>query len=295
MGIIKRKIMEVINMSKIMNANTLEAHMESQINLMVANNYKGRKPKVVILMASDNKSSERYVGNKVKMATKLNIEAEVIKFDENVTNTILEETINELNNDNNVDGMILQLPVYEHLDSQYLINQICPYKDVDGLTWYSKALLESNKLKLMPCTPLGVKNLLLLEGIDIEGKNVVVVGRGETSGAPMAIMFRNLGATVTICHAKTSREDLKFYVSHADIVVSCVGKQNVLEAEWFKEGSVVIGVGFTYDENGKQQLDFDFDKVMELDKVKLVSQRTNCTGKATVLSLMYNTVLAYLG
>jgi methylenetetrahydrofolate dehydrogenase (NADP+)/methenyltetrahydrofolate cyclohydrolase len=262
---------------------------------MVANNYKGRLPKVVILMASNDKPSERYVANKIKMAEKFNIEAELIKFNENVTNKELEEVINDLNNDESVDGLILQLPVYEHLNARRLINQICPYKDVDGLTWYSKALLENNELKLMPCTPLGVKNLLLLEGVIIAGKNVVVVGRGETSGAPMATTFRNLNATVTFCHSKTSRKDLEFYVRHADIVISCVGKQNVLDAEWFKEGSIVVGVGFTYDENGKQQLDFDFNKVVELGKAKLVSQRTNCTGKATVISLLYNTVLAYLG
>ena len=282
-------------MTKIMNANTLELYTENQIQLMVANNYKGRKPKVVILLASNDKPSERYVSNKVKMAEKFNIDAEVVRFNEEVTNTQLEETINDLNNDESVDGIILQLPVYNHLDSKHLINQICPYKDVDGLTWYSKALLETNELKLMPCTPLGVKNLLTLEGVVISGKNVVVIGKGETAGAPMATTFRNLDATVTICHANTSRKDLEFYVRHADIVISCVGKQNVLEAEWFKEGSIVVGVGFTYDENGKQQLDFDFDKVVELGKAKLVSQRTNCTGKATVVSLMYNTVLAYLG
>lgn len=282
-------------MTKIMNANTLENYTSNQINLMVANNYKGRLPKVVILMASNDKPSERYVANKIKMAEKFNMEAELIKFDENVTNKDLEEVINELNNDESVDGVILQLPVYEHLNARRLINQICPYKDVDGLTWYSKALLENNELKLMPCTPLGVKNLLLLEGVIIAGKNVVVVGRGETSGAPMATTFRNLDATVTFCHSKTSRKDLEFYVRHADIVISCVGKQNVLDAEWFKEGAIVVGVGFTYDENGKQQLDFDFDKVVELGKAKLVSQRTNCTGKATVISLLYNTVLAYLG
>lgn len=282
-------------MTKIMNANTLENYTSNQINLMVANNYKGRLPKVVILMASNDKPSERYVANKIKMAEKFNMEAELIKFDENVTNKDLEEAINELNNDESVDGVILQLPVYKHLNARRLINQICPYKDVDGLTWYSKALLENNELKLMPCTPLGVKNLLLLEGVIIAGKNVVVVGRGETSGAPMATTFRNLDATVTFCHSKTSRKDLEFYVRHADIVISCVGKQNVLDAEWFKEGSIVVGVGFTYDENGKQQLDFDFDKVVELGKAKLVSQRTNCTGKATVISLLYNTVLAYLG
>lgn len=282
-------------MTKIMNANTLENYTSNQINLMVANNYKGRLPKVVILMASNDKPSERYVANKIKMAEKFNMEAELIKFNENVTNKELEEVINELNNDESVDGVILQLPVYEHLNARRLINQICPYKDVDGLTWYSKALLENNELKLMPCTPLGVKNLLLLEGVVIAGKNVVVVGRGETSGAPMATTFRNLDATVTFCHSKTSRKDLEFYVRHADIVISCVGKQNILDAEWFKEGSIVVGVGLTYDENGKQQLDFDFDKVVELGKAKLVSQRTNCTGKATVISLLYNTVLAYLG
>lgn len=282
-------------MTKVMNANTLESYTNNQINLMVANNYKGRMPKVVILMASDDKPSERYVSNKIKMAEKFNIEAELVKFNENVTNKDLEEIINELNNDESVDGVILQLPVYNHLDAKHLINQICPYKDVDGLTWYSKALLESNELKLMPCTPLGVKNLLLLEGVVIAGKNVVVVGKGETSGAPMATTFRNMKATVTVCHSKTSRKDLEFYIRHADIVISCVGKQNLLDAEWFKEGSIVVGVGFTYDENGKQQLDFNFDKVVELGKAKLVSQRTNCTGKATVISLLYNTVLAYLG
>ena len=282
-------------MTKVMNANTLENYINNQINLMVVNNYKGRKPKVVILMASDDKPSERYVSNKIKMAEKFNIEAELVKFNENITNKDLEEIINELNNDESVDGVILQLPVYDHLDAKYLINQICPYKDVDGLTWYSKALLESNELKLMPCTPLGVKNLLLLEGVVIAGKNVVVVGKGETSGAPMATTFRNMNATVTVCHSKTSRKDLEFYIRHADIVISCVGKQNLLDAEWFKEGSIVVGVGFTYDENGKQQLDFNFDKVIELGKAKLVSQRTNCTGKATVISLLYNTVLAYLG
>lgn len=282
-------------MTKVMNANTLESYINNQINLMVANNYKGRMPKVVILMASDDKPSERYVSNKIKMAEKFNIEAELVKFNENVTNKDLEEIINELNNDESVDGVILQLPVYNHLDAKHLINQICPYKDVDGLTWYSKALLESNELKLMPCTPLGVKNLLLLEGVVIAGKNVVVVGKGETSGAPMATTFRNMNATVTVCHSKTNRKDLEFYIRHADIVISCVGKQNLLDAEWFKEGSVVVGVGFTYDENGKQQLDFNFDKVVELGKAKLVSQRTNCTGKATVISLLYNTVLAYLG
>ena len=282
-------------MTKIINANTLEAYTINKIGSMVSCNYKGRKPKVVILVASDDKASEVYVKNKVKMGEKCGVEVEVIKFGLFVNNLELEHEIKELNDNTNVDGVILQLPVYEHLDSDYLIDQICPYKDVDGLTSYSKALHENDKLKKLPCTPLGVMNLLTLEGVTISGKNVVVIGKGLTAGAPMATLFRNKDATVTICHAKTSRADLEFYVRHADIVISCVGKPNIVDAEWLKEGSVIIGVGFTYDENGKQQLDFDVDKVVELGKAKLVSQRTNCTGKATVISLMYNTVLAYLG
>lgn len=282
-------------MTKIINANSLETYTKNAIEQMVVNNYKGRKPKLCILVASDDKASERYVNNKVKMGEEFGIDVEVIKFERSVNNIEIGDQINELNDDDNVDGIILQLPVFEHLDGDYLIQQICPYKDVDGLTNYSKLLLDKGTLHKIPCTPLGVVDLLTMEGILIPGKKVVVIGKGATSGAPMATLFRNFGATVTVCHSKTSRNDLEFYVKHADIVISCVGKQNLLDAEWFKEDSVVIGVGLSYDEKGKQHLDFDVDKVVELGKAKLVSQRTNCTGKATVISLMYNTTLAYLG
>lgn len=282
-------------MTKIINAKALEDWAEGVVNVSIKNNYKGRQPKLVIIVASDDKASEIYVKNKVKLGSKFNIDVEVVKFESYVTNSKIKEYICELNNDKSVDGVILQLPVYDHLDPEYLINQLCPYKDVDGLTWYSKAMLEGNKAKFLPCTPSGVVSLLELEGVEIAGKNVVIVGKGETAGAPMATTFRNEEATVTICHAKTPREELEFFVRHADIVVSCVGKRNVIDAEWFKEGSIAIGVGFTYDENGKQQLDFDVDKVVELGKAAMVSQRTNCTGKATVVSLLCNTVLAYIG
>ena len=281
-------------MTKILNAKELEEWAGGVINHAVTNNYKGRNPKLVIIVASDDKASEIYVNNKVKLGAKFGIDVYVEKFALFATNDDIEACIKELNNDPEVDGVILQLPVYEHLDAKHLINQLCPYKDVDGLTWYSKAMLEENRALFNPCTPMGVVSLLELENIEIAGKNVVVVGKGETAGAPMATTFRNHDATVTICHIKTSREDLEFYIRHADIVISCVGKRNVIEAEWLKEGSIAIGVGFTYDENGKQQLDFDVDKVVELGKAAMVSQRTNCTGKATVISLLCNTVLAYL-
>ena len=281
-------------MTKLLNAKELEDWAEGLINHTVFYSEKGRAPKLVIIVASDDRASKVYVNNKVKMGNKFGIDVHVEKFEESVTNDEIENYIKELNNDKGVDGVILQLPVYEHLNSKHLINQLCPYKDVDGLTWYSKAMLEENKAIYNPCTPQGVVSLLELENIKIEGKNVVVVGKGETAGAPMATTFRNHDATVTICNIKTPREELEFFVRHADIVISCVGKRRVIEAEWFKEGSVAIGVGLSYDENGKQRLDFEVEEVVELGKAALVSQRTNCTGTATVISLMCNTVMAYL-
>ena len=281
-------------MTKILNANELEKCSEELVKFTISKCKKERNPKLVILVASDDKASEVYVRNKVKMGEKFGIDVVVEKFAMFVKDEEIKEVIEELNSDGNVDGVMLQLPVYEHLDSEYLINQICPYKDVDGLTFYNKAALEMDKAIHLPCTPEGVVSLLQLEGVEIEGKNVVIVGKGETAGAPMATMFRNHDATVTICHAETPREELEFFIRHADIVISCVGKRRVIEAEWFKEGSIAIGVGLSYDENGKQRLDFEVEEVMELGKAALVSQRTNCTGTATVISLMCNTVLAYI-
>ncbi len=280
-------------MTKLLNASLLEDCVAELVSHSLKHSDKSRPPKVVIIVASDDRASKVYVNNKVKTGAKLGIEVEVVKFDESTTEYAIEEYIHELNKDETVDGIMLQLPIYEHLSSYHLINQIYAAKDVDGLTNYSKLMLERNKSHLEPCTPMGVISLLECEAIKIKGKNVVVVGKGETAGAPMATMFRNADATVTICHKETPREDLEFYIRHADIVVSCVGKQNLIPAEWFKEGSVAIGVGLSYDENGKQQLDFDVDKIMELDKAAYVSQRTNCTGKATVLALMCNVIFAY--
>ena len=280
-------------MTQLLNANTLNDCITELVTHAIQYSDKERKPKAVIIVASDDKASKIYVNNKVRTGEKLGIDIEVVKFNESATELEIIEFIHKINNDDTVDGAMLQLPVYKHLNGQHLINQLCPYKDIDGLTWYNRAMLEFNKAELVPCTPLGVISLLQAEGIKIVGKNVVIVGKGDTAGAPMATMFRNHDATVTICHKETPREELGFFIRHADIVVSCVGKQNLLEPEWFKEGSIVIGVGLSYDENGKQQLDFDVDKIVELGKAAYVSQRTNCTGKATVLGLMCNIIFSY--
>lgn len=289
-------------MTKVINAEGLEEILLDTVSELVSETKDTtdieRDPHVVIITATDDKSSHRYVANKEKTAEAFCMKATKIEYDSMVTNADIAKRIQELNKDKSVDGIILQLPLYKHLNASYLLNQIDIDKDIDGLSIFSKGLLEDNEATFTPCTPFGVMLLLEANDIDTEhdiaGKNVVIIGRGETSGAPMSVVFRHLNANVTILHSKTSKKDLEMYVKNADIVISCVGKRNLLKATWFKEDSIVIGVGFMYDENGKQHLDFELDEVVAIGKAKYVTARTKATGKSTVLALIQNTALAYV-
>lgn len=287
-------------MTQRINAEVLEDMLVEELNNLIDYTKEetsiARQPKLVILSASDDKASERYIENKINTGKKFGINVEKKHFDNNITTEDLKKVINRLNEDITIDGIILQLPIYEHLNQFELLNAIDIHKDVDGLSVVSKGFLAIDDVNYMPCTPLGVMLLLQaneIETTELDGKNVVIVGRGETSGGPMAIMFKNLNCNVTILHSKTTRKDLQRYIENADIVVSCVGKRYLINADWFKEGSIAVGVGFTYDEEGKQRLDFEVEKVEEIGKASYVTARTNATGKATVLGLLYNTVFAY--
>lgn len=281
-------------MTKLLNATELENCAKEIVAFSIKRRYKGRKPKLTILVASDDKASEVYVNNKVKLGKEFGIDVIVEKFGRLVSNQTVLTYIDILNNDSTVDGIMVQLPLFDHLSPELLINRIHPTKDVDGLTKYNKSMLRSNNALFIPCTPEGVISLLQMDNVNVEDKNVVIVGRGETSGAPMSILFKNHNANVTVCHSGTTRDELERYIRHADIVVSCVGKRDLIEAEWFKEGSIAIGVGFSYDGIGRQHLDFDVDKVVKIGKAAIVTQRTNCTGKATIIALLCNVISAYL-
>lgn len=286
-------------MTELINANKLSEIVKESISGRISDAKKlkniSRNPKLVIISASDDASSKRYVNNKIKTGQEYGIDVENIIFDKDKQNADIMNKIETLNKDKNVDAIILQLPIYDHLNETLLLNSIDYDKDVDGLTMASIGSLETIP-NYIPCTPLGVMVLLEANGIDTEeltGLNTVVVGRGQTSGAPMSTVFRNLDCNVITLHSKTTKEDLEFHIKHADIVISCVGKRHLITADWFKKDCIVIGVGFTYDEQGKQHLDFEVDKVLELGKAKMVTNRVNATGKATVIGLLLNTVLAF--
>lgn len=249
----------------------------------------GRKPKFVIINASDNEANSRYIKGKIKEGEKAGLDVEVIKFERNCTNNDVLSIINLCNRSKT--PVILQLPTFEHLDSKKLINEIKHNVDADGFSreWIGEVNLGNDKL-VAPATPKGVINILEYHKVELEGKNVLVIGKSNHVGKPLCSMLMNRGATVINANSKT--KDLSSLVKISDVIISCVGKPNLINPKDVKEDSVLIGVGFTYIDR-KQVLDFDVDQIVRMNKARLVSNRINCTGKATINSLISNVVYLY--
>ena len=247
-----------------------------------------KKPQLVILSASDDKASENYIRNKMKIGAEVGITVLVVKADERVTTEDMLETIHKLNQDPNTDAIILQLPIYKHLDKEALIKAISPCKDADCFSSVKLGDVIQGKALVNPCTPNGVINLLDYHAVDVAGKDVVVIGRSVHVGLSLSIMLTQRGATVTTCNSRT--KNLKNKIKQADIVISCVGERNLIDPRWMKKDSVLVGVGITVDENYKQQTDYDVNSMLEFSECSMVGDRVNTTGTATVLSLMENVV-----
>ena len=249
----------------------------------------GRKPKFVIINASDNEANSRYIKGKIKEGEKAGLDVEVIKFERNCTNNDVLSIINLCNRSKT--PVILQLPTFEHLDSKKLIDEIKHNVDADGFSreWIGEVNLGNDKL-VAPATPKGVINILEYHKVELEGKNVLVIGKSNHVGKPLCSMLMNRGATVINANSKT--KDLSSLVKISDVIISCVGKPNLINPKDVKEDSVLIGVGFTYIDR-KQVLDFDVDQIARMNKARLVSNRINCTGKATINSLISNVVYLY--
>ena len=249
----------------------------------------GRKPKFVIINASDNEANSRYIKGKIKEGEKAGLDVEVIKFERNCTNNDVLSIINLCNRSKT--PVILQLPTFEHLDSKKLISEIKHNVDADGFSreWIGEVNLGNDKL-VAPATPKGVINILEYHKVELEGKNVLVIGKSNHVGKPLCSMLMNRGATVINANSKT--KDLSSLVKISDVIISCVGKPNLINPKDVKEDSVLIGVGFTYIDR-KQVLDFDVDQIVRMNKARLVSNRINCTGKATINSLISNVVYLY--
>lgn len=244
------------------------------------------KPTLAVILVGENPASQIYVRNKKKTAEKLGINSLSIEYPADISEKELLSKIQELNNDKNITAILVQLPLPEHINKNKIIDTILPQKDVDGLTPYNLGKLFSGEEPYVyPCTPKGILLLLDEYNIELDGKNVVVVGRSNLVGKPVAQMLLKRNATVTMCHSHT--KNLSEITKTADIVVSAVGK-NVIGEKMLKSNCVVIDVGIFRDENGKLSGDVDFENVSKISAY--ISPVPGGVGPMTIASLMLNTV-----
>lgn len=269
---------------KIINTKEIAQEIKDAIRVTMP---KGVVPKLVILQVEGDKASDSYVKNKVKLGKELGIEIEHTLLKSDIPQKKLEMIIEHYNADRDTSGIIVQLPLPDHLDERKALDTIDVEKDVDGLgTKQIGRLTTQNGRVMHPCTALGVLNMLI-HITELEGKDVVIVNRSNLIGKPLQAMLTNEDATVTMCHSRT--KNLKEKIQNADIVITGIGKAKFFDKSYFKDGQIIIDCSMNVYE-GKLCGDVKVEDLEELDV--LVASGTGHTGVMTVLSLMYNTLMA---
>lgn len=243
-------------------------------------------PGLAVVLVGDNHASHSYVRMKRKACSKLGIHSELYQYESSLTEEELLSKIGELNEQDHIHGILVQLPLPEHINPITVIETISPSKDVDGFHPVSIGKMVTNQDTFYSCTPLGIMKMLEYENIPVDGKHVVILGRSNIVGKPAGHLFLNRNATVTYCHSRT--KDMSSYTKQADIIVSAVGKANLIGAEDIKPGAVVIDVGMNRDEEGKLCGDVNYAEVKE--KAGKITPVPGGVGPMTITMLLYNTV-----
>lgn len=243
---------------------------------------------LAVIQVGNDEASKVYVRQKEKLALEMGYKFIHKVFEVNVNQNDVINYIKELNNDDTIDGILVQMPLPKHLDTTLIQNTIDPNKDVDGLTFINAGKLVQNMPSLAPCTPKGIIDILDEYEIPIEGKKVVVIGRSILVGKPIANMLTNRNASVSVCHSKT--DDISFYTKNADIIVVAVGKAKYLKADMVKPNAVIIDVGINRID-GKLIGDVDYENVSEL--ASHITPVPGGVGPMTVYELMHNVYVAH--
>ena len=251
--------------------------------------YPNKDIMLTVVLVGNNEASEIYVRNKVKTCALVGIKSQVVRTNNDITELELKKIIRDLNNDDNVTGIIVQLPLPKHLKEQVIIDEIAEEKDVDGFSTINRGKLLSGTEAFLPATPYGIIKLLKHYQIEISGKQAVVVGRSNIVGKPMSLLLLNENATVTIAHSKTT--NLKETTKRADILVVAVGKTKLITKDMVKENAVVIDVGMNRN-NGVLCGDVDFDEVSTV--ASYITPVPGGVGPLTICCLLENTITAFL-
>ena len=282
-------------MAKIISGKDLAASLKAEMAAKVAEYPEkyGRAPKLAVILVGDDPASQTYVRNKAKACETVGITNMTVRMPAETTEEELLSTIDSLNRDDSVDGILVQLPVPKHISEVKVIEAIAHEKDVDGFHPLNTAALwqkRPNSSCVIPCTPEGIIKLLESAGCEIAGKNAVVIGRSQIVGLPVAKLLLDRNATVTICHSRT--DGLAEITRRADILVVAIGRAKFVTGDMVKEGAAVIDVGMDRDENGALCGDVDFASVEP--KASAITPVPGGVGPMTICCLMENTIKCFL-
>lgn len=272
--------------AKIIDGKAVSAAVKEQVRAEIERD--GIKAGLAVVIVGDDPASRVYVNNKKKACELCGIKSFEYALPAETTQEELLELVDTLNNDDNVDGILVQLPLPKHLDEGAVIERISPKKDVDAFHESNVGKIMIGSYAFLPCTPAGCMELIHSTGVDVAGKECVVIGRSNIVGKPMAMLLLHENGTVTVCHSKT--KNLAEVCARADILVAAVGRPNFVTADMVKEGAVVIDVGINRLENGKLCGDVKFDEVSE--KAGWITPVPGGVGPMTIAMLMKNTLTA---
>ena len=286
--------------AKIIDGKAIAAEMQQEMKAEVKalKNKYGLIPGLAVVLVGDNPASKVYVNMKKKACVRLEIYSEEHKMPRETSEQDLLELINKLNANEKIHGILVQLPLPDHINEDKVLNTVDPAKDVDGFHPVNVGNLVVGKPSFLPCTPYGIQQLLLKSGIQIEGKHVVVVGRSNIVGKPVALILlqkaQDANATVTVCHSRSG--DLSYYTRQADILIAAIGRAEMIKKDMVKQGAVVIDVGMNrVDDLGSEKGyklvgDVDFDQVKEV--ASAITPVPGGVGPMTITMLMHNTIKA---
>ena len=279
----KKQMSEILNGKEL--AKVIRENLKLECEELKSN---GIKPKLAVIMVGDNPASKIYVKNKSKAAEDIGVEYEEYILKEDIEQKELIDLIKKLNNDNTINGILLQSPIPKHLDIDEAFRTISEEKDVDGFNPINLGKLLLNQDTFVSCTPYGIMKLFEHYNIDLEGKNVVIVGRSNIVGKPLIACCLNKNATVTVCHSKTKNIEEK--TKNADILIVAIGKSKFITEDMVKTGAVVIDVGINRGEDKKITGDVDYENVSK--KASYITPVPGGVGPMTIAMLMNNVIKA---
>lgn len=248
----------------------------------------GFTPKLSVILVGNDGASQSYVKSKKKAAEKIGMISEIIHLDESTSEEVVLSELNRLNNDDTVSGILVQVPLPKQVSEQKVLEAINPEKDVDGFHPINIGKLYIDEQTFVPCTPLGIMEILKHADINLEGKNAVVIGRSHIVGQPVSKLLLQANATVTILHSRT--KNMNAHLKQAGVIVSAVGQPGLVTKENVKKGAVIIDVGNTPDENGKLKGDVAYDEVKEI--ASAITPVPGGVGPLTITMVLNNTLLA---